>query len=100
MRYDRRRKTIYFNFKLYTMPELTVGQAIDLLAKYPRDIRIMVHGYEEGFEDPIITEEMVVPIKDPHAWEGPFYPFRAGGGTAMGYFNAVVFGRDKRRLTL
>lgn len=79
------------------MPELTVGEAIDLLQKYPRELRILVDGYEAGFDDPEITEEMIVRLKTYNNWEGPYATYKEGGGHVAGYFIALVFGRNKQR---
>lgn len=37
-------------------PPTTVGQLLDKLAKYPRDMRVVVDGYEGGHDDPWVYE--------------------------------------------
>lgn len=75
--------------------EMTVGDLIDELQRYPRTLRVLVDSYETGFSDPIVTKDMVVPLAAPFEWEGKYASFREGGGAVGGFFNAVVIGRDK-----
>jgi len=73
--------------------QLTVGDALLLLSKYPKDLRIMVEGYEEGFDDPEIHQHFVVPVKENEEWNGKYMPYKMGGGPVNGVINALVLHR-------
>jgi len=73
--------------------KLTVGDALLLLSKYPKDMRIMVEGYEEGFDDPEIHQHFVVPIKEPDEWNGEYMPYKMDGEQVNGIVNALVLHR-------
>ena len=52
---------------------ITVGQLIRLLQSYPPDLRLVVNGYEDGYDD--LSPKQVVPVKialntGKHTWEG------------------------------
>lgn len=76
------------------MPQLTVGQAIDLLQKYNRELLLLVDGYEGGFSDPVVKEELVVINPAHHSWEGGYVSFKELGGPVAGYMNALVLARE------
>ena len=52
---------------------MTVSELIKLLAEYPADMRVVVNGYEEGYDD--LSPEQISPVKialntGKHRWEG------------------------------
>ena len=52
---------------------MTVGQLVRILQEYPQDMRVVVNGYEDGYDD--LSPKQVVPIKielntGKHTWEG------------------------------
>ena len=52
---------------------MTVKELVELLGKYPDDLRVVVNGYEDGFDD--LSPERVSVIKmqldtQIHDWEG------------------------------
>jgi len=49
----------------------TVGEMIDLLLQYPRDMRVLVDGYENGYDDPKEIEIRNVSIDT--EWGGGVY---------------------------
>ena len=52
---------------------MTVRELIEFIAQYPADLRIVVNGYEEGYDDlsprQISTAEITLNTGK-HAWEG------------------------------
>ena len=52
---------------------MTVSELIDLLHQYPADLRMVVNGYEDGYDDlspqQISTADIVLNTGK-HAWEG------------------------------
>ena len=52
---------------------MNVGQLVRLLQSYPRDIRVVVAGYEDGYDDLSPKQVSAVRIAlntGKHAWEG------------------------------
>ena len=52
---------------------MTVGEPIQLLQPHPQDIRVVVDGYEDGFDDLTPEQLSVVTIAlntGKHRWEG------------------------------
>ena len=52
---------------------MTVKELVELLGKYPDDLRVVVNGYEEGYDD--LSSERIAVIKiqldtQIHDWEG------------------------------
>ena len=52
---------------------MTVGELIELLGSFPRSLRVVVDGYEEGYDD-IIPDRVVKVIValdvGTHSWQG------------------------------
>lgn len=60
---------------------MLVGELLEVLRQYPAGLRVVVNGYEEGYDD--LTPERISPVKislntGKHEWEGrhgdPPYP--------------------------
>ena len=52
---------------------MTVGEFIELLQTYPADLRVVVNGYEDGYDDLSPEQLRVVRITlgtGKHKWEG------------------------------
>ena len=52
---------------------MTVRDMIDLLKDYPEDMRVVVSGYEQGYDDLSPGQISVIPIAlntGAHRWEG------------------------------
>ena len=52
---------------------MTIGELIQLLERHPRDIRVVVNGYEEGYDD--LSPEQISVVRflldtGVHAWKG------------------------------
>ena len=52
---------------------MTVGQLTRLLQNYPQDMRVVVDGYEDGYDD--LSPEQIAAVKialniGNHGWEG------------------------------
>ncbi len=52
---------------------MTVGELVEFLEKYPDDLRVVVNGYEDGYDD--ISPERISTTKieldaGKHDWEG------------------------------
>ena len=52
---------------------MTIQELIRLLRRYPPDLRVVVDGYEDGYDD--LSPERIVPVKialntGQHRWEG------------------------------
>ena len=52
---------------------MTTGELIQLLAQYPTDLRVVVNGYEDGYDD--LSPEQVSSVRialntGKHRWEG------------------------------
>ena len=57
---------------------MTVKELVELLGKYPDDLRVVVNGYEDGFDD--LSPERISVIKiqldtQIHDWEGQHSDF-------------------------
>lgn len=57
---------------------MTVKELVELLGKYPNDLRVVVNGYEDGFDD--LSPERISVIKiqldtQNHDWEGQHSDF-------------------------
>lgn len=74
---------------------MTTDELIVLLRQYP-GMRVLVNGYENGYSDPEIKKEYVVPLAAPFEWQGDYASFKEGGGPVAGYFNAIIIGRNKK----
>ena len=52
---------------------MTIGELVQLLERHPPDMRVVVNGYEEGYDD--LSPEQISVVKilldtGVHAWEG------------------------------
>lgn len=52
---------------------MNTGELVRILQTYPPDLRVVVNGYEDGYDD--LSPERIVPIKivlntGQHRWEG------------------------------
>ena len=57
---------------------MTVKELAELLEKYPDDLRVVVHGYEDGYDDLSLERISVVKIQldtQIHDWEGQHSDF-------------------------
>ena len=65
---------------------MTVNEMINILKGYPGDLRVVVNGYEEGYDDLSPGQISVVPIAlntGVHGWEGRHgYPWDASARVA------------------
>ena len=57
---------------------MTVKELVELLGKYPDDLRVVVNGYEDGYDD--VSPERISVIKiqldiQIHDWEGQHNDF-------------------------
>ena len=52
---------------------LTVEELINILKEYPMDMRVLVDGYEGGFDDPCLPQKVTVcGGGHPYWWEGDY----------------------------
>ena len=79
---------------------MTVKELAELLGKYPNDLRVVVNGYEDGFDD--LSPERISVIKiqlgtQIHDWEGQHSDFH-GSETEISdnteIVDALVFRRQ------
>ena len=52
---------------------MTVRAMVDLLRSYPEDMRVVVSGYEQGYDDLSPEQVTVIPVildSGTHQWEG------------------------------
>ena len=57
---------------------MTVKELVELLGKYPSDFRVVVNGYEDGFDDLSLERISVIKIQldtQIHDWEGQHSDF-------------------------
>ena len=57
---------------------MTVKELVGLLGKYPDDLRVVVNGYEEGYDDLSLERISVIKIQldtRVHDWEGQHSDF-------------------------
>ena len=71
---------------------MTIGELIDLLRTYPTDLRVVVDGYEDGFDDLSTGQLSMVKVglnTGAEVWEGDHIEARylttkpAGGGEVV-----------------
>ena len=77
---------------------MTVEQLIELLATYPPELRVVVNGYEEGFDDVAPDRVSITRIAldvGKHRWEGRHDTpgHRAAGRSASPVVDALVLWR-------
>lgn len=77
---------------------MTVQQLIELLATYPAELRVVVNGYEDGFDD--VTPERISVTRieldgGKHPWEGRHFSSsdQAGDADASRVVDALVLRR-------
>ena len=79
---------------------MTVRQLIDLLERYPSDTRVVVNGYEQGYDDLFPSQISVARIAlntGVYEWEGRHGDedeVPAERGEAITTVNALVLGRS------
>ena len=78
---------------------MTVEQLIELLATYPPDLRVVVNGYEDGFDDVAPDRVSITRIAldvGKHPWEGRHATPGSGaaGQSASPAVDALVLWRD------
>ena len=76
---------------------MTVQQLIELLATYPSGLRVVVNGYEDGFDD--VTPERIRLTRieldrGEHRWEGRHASPLADAGTDAPVVDALVLQRE------
>ena len=57
---------------------MTVKELAELLGKYPDDLRVVVNGYEDGYDDLSLEQISVIKIQldtQIHDWEGQHSDF-------------------------
>ena len=57
---------------------MTVKELVKLLGKYPADLRVVVNGYEDGYDDLSLERISVIKIQldtQIHDWEGQHSDF-------------------------
>ena len=73
---------------------MTVQELVQLLTQYPTDLRVVVNGYEDGYDD--LSPEQLAPVKivlntGQHRWEGKHGD--PDGLTSAGVVEALVLRR-------
>ena len=72
---------------------MTVRELMDELSKFPADQRVVVQGYEDGFDDVSIIEPILIEKNPSDAWYyGRFASASKGGEEAV-----LLFGRLRSR---
>ena len=57
---------------------MTVKELVELLGKYPEDLRVVVNGYEDGYDDLSLERISIIKIQlntQTHDWEGQHSDF-------------------------
>ena len=57
---------------------MTVKELVELLGKYPDDLRVVVNGYEDGYDDLSLERISIIQIQlntQIHDWEGQHSDF-------------------------
>ena len=57
---------------------MTVKELVELLGKYPEDLRVVVNGYEDGYDDLSLERISIIKIQlntQIHDWEGQHSDF-------------------------
>ena len=57
---------------------MTVKELVELLGKYPDDLRVVVNGYEDGYDDLSLERISIIKIQldtQIHDWEGQHSDF-------------------------
>lgn len=78
---------------------MTVQELIELLAAYPPELRVVVNGYEDGFDDLAQERMSVTPIeldRGEHWWEGRHASPRTEADTDAPVVDALVLRRESR----
>ena len=78
---------------------MTVGQLVQLLQNYPQDIRVMVDGYEEGWDDleeHLISARQVRLDAGEEWWEGMHRDAEDTRTEGNGIVDALVLRRPGR----
>ena len=78
---------------------MTVGQLVQLLQTYPQDIRVMVDGYEEGYDDlaeQLISMRQVRLDAGEEWWEGRHRDAEDTRTKGSGIVDALVLRRPGR----
>ena len=75
---------------------MSVRELIDLLGRYPGDMRVVVNGYEQGYDDLSPEQVSVVPVvlnAGAHQWDGKHgdVPFDGAGNVTS--VDALVLAR-------
>ena len=78
---------------------MTVRELIELLAAYPPELRVVVNGYEGGFDDVArerISVNRIELDRGEHWWEGRHAAPRNEAGTGAPVVDALVLQRGSR----
>lgn len=78
---------------------MTVRELIELLAAYPPELRVVVNGYEDGFDDVAPERISVTRIelgRGEHWWEGRHASPRAEADADAPAVDALVLRRESR----
>ena len=76
---------------------MTVQQLIELLATYPAELRVVVNGYEDGFDDVTPERISVTQIEldsGKHPWEGRHASPRGDAAADAPIVDALVLRRE------
>ena len=76
---------------------MTVRELMELLGTYPPDLRVVVSGYENGFDD-VTPERMAVTRieldRGKHRWEGRHQLSRVDAGAGAHTVDALLLRRE------
>ena len=72
---------------------MTVTELMDELAKLPADRRVVVQGYEDGFDDVSVIEPILIEKNPSDAW----YYGRFTSASKDGEEAVLLFGRSRSR---
>ncbi|MYI81924.1 MAG: hypothetical protein F4056_00895 [Chloroflexi bacterium] len=78
---------------------MTVQELIELLAAYPPELRVVVNGYEDGFDDVAQERISITRIeldRGEHWWEGRHASPRSEAGTGAQVVDALVLRRESK----
>ena len=75
------------------MPVYTVEQLIEKLREFGPKTRVVVDGYEMGFDDLTVSRKIIQRNKDAHPFNGK-YDEDSLAKSKFPVFRAVVIGRD------
>lgn len=77
--------------------KMTVSELIEALKSYPPDARVVVLGYESGYDDITLVKQVAILLEDSPAWFNGRFDDAPSETDDMAEHAVLLYGRNKEK---